>query len=149
MVLIIGKLIINDLNSSEYQKFVELSLLRLAQILSNLKIININKIIYTSSASVYSLDNDLKNSIQIYNGEKISGVTLHKIDHGIDTGSIIDNIKFKLKINTNAYENYLNLMKYSLKLLIKNFKIILKKTYTEKKQNHSRGSYYSRNSVEL
>ena len=29
---------LNDLNSSEYQKFVELSLLRLAQILSNLKI---------------------------------------------------------------------------------------------------------------
>ena len=117
------------------------------------KIININKF---RSKELFNFHFSLlpkyrgchTNFFQIYNGEKISGVTLHKIDHGIDTGSIIDNMKFKLKINTNAYENYLNLMKFSLKLLIKNFKIILKKTYTEKKQNHSRGSYYPRNSVD-
>jgi methionyl-tRNA formyltransferase len=87
------------------------------------------------------------NFFQIFNGEKYSGVTLHKIDKGIDTGSIIDNVKFRLKINNNAYQNYLDLMKNSLKLFKKNFKSILKKTYKEKKQNLKRGSYYSRNSI--
>ena len=38
-------------------------------------------------------------------------------------------------------------MKYSLKLLKKNFKSILKNTYIEKTQNLKKGSYYSRNSV--
>ena len=31
----------------------------------------------------------------IINGENYSGVTLHKIDNGIDTGDVIDQIKFK------------------------------------------------------
>ena len=87
------------------------------------------------------------NFFQIFNGEKYSGVTLHKIDKGIDTGSIIDNVKFRLKINNNAYQNYLDLMKNSLKLFKKNFKSILKKNNKEKKQNLKRGSYYSRNSI--
>jgi len=87
------------------------------------------------------------NFFQIFNGEKFSGVTLHKIDAGIDTGSIIDNIKFRLKINNNAYQNYLDLMRYSLKLFKKNFKTILNKTYKERIQNLRKGSYYSRNSV--
>ena len=61
------------------------------------------------------------NFYQIFNGEKISGVTLHKIDSGIDTGDIIDNIAFKIKKNDTAYQNYLRLMRYSfyyLKLIL-------------------------------
>ena len=46
------------------------------------------------------------NFFQIYNGEKISGVTLHKIDNGIDTGPIIDQLKFSINKNSNAYKNY-------------------------------------------
>ena len=116
------------------------------------KIINIDKFI---SKELFNFHFSLlpkyrgchTNFFQIFNGEKYSGVTLHKIDTGIDTGSIIDNIKFRLKINNNAYQNYLDLMKYSLKLLKKNFKSILKNTYIEKTQNLKKGSYYSRNSV--
>ena len=36
------------------------------------------------------------NFYQIYNGEKFSGITLHKIDQGIDTGDIVDQLKFKI-----------------------------------------------------
>ena len=117
------------------------------------KIININKF---TSKELFNFHFSLlpkyrgchTNFFQIFNGEKFSGVTLHKIDAGIDTGSIIDNIKFQLKINNNAYQNYLDLMKYSLKLFKKNFKTILNKTYKEKIQNPKKGSYYSRNSVD-
>ena len=44
--------------------------------------------------------------------EKESGVTIHRIDNGIDTGPIIDQIKFSIKKNTNAYQNYLVLIRF-------------------------------------
>ena len=87
------------------------------------------------------------NFFQIYNGEKYSGVTLHKIDNGIDTGPIIDKIKFKIDINSNAYDNYLILMKSSVLLLKKNFNNILQKKYKSSKQKKDNSSYFSRKSV--
>ena len=87
------------------------------------------------------------NFFQIYNGEKYSGVTLHKIDKGIDTGPIIDQIKFKININTNAYDNYFILMNNSLRLLKKNFNNISKKKYKTTVQKLDKGSYYSKKSV--
>jgi len=87
------------------------------------------------------------NFFQIFNGEKNSGVTLHKIDNGIDTGPIINQIKFRIDINTNAYENYFILMKYSVKLLKKNFSNILQNKYKTRKQKINKGSYFSKKSV--
>ena len=87
------------------------------------------------------------NFYQIFNGEKYSGVTLHKIDNGIDTGPIINQIKFKININTNAYENYFILMKNSVILLKKNFINILQKKYKSRKQKINKGSYFSKKSV--
>ena len=87
------------------------------------------------------------NFFQILKGEKYSGVTLHEIDDGIDTGPIIDTIKFPIKKNTNAFMNYLNLMKYSLKLLKNNFRKLLKHNYKKRKQLLNKGSYFSRSSV--
>jgi len=69
---------LNQLKPNEYKKFVELSLVKLTEILSNLKTKNINKIIYTSSASVYSLSEQLdefkldKNNRKIYASFKYS-----------------------------------------------------------------------------
>ncbi len=87
------------------------------------------------------------NFYQIFNGEKYSGVTLHRIDNGIDTGPIIDQIKFKIKINDNAYDNYITLMKKSVSLLKKNFKNILQKNYKSRNQKINNGSYYSKKSL--
>ncbi len=88
------------------------------------------------------------NFLQIYNGEKYSGVTLHKIDNGIDTGDIIDQIKFKIKINDTAYNNYIKLMKFSIKLFKRNFNKIANKKYRTRKQILSNGNYFSRKSVD-
>ena len=88
------------------------------------------------------------NFYQILNGEKISGVTLHKIDSGIDTGDIVDSITFKIKINDTAYKNYLRLMKYSFLLFKTNFNKIIKGNFKLKKQNLENGSYFSRQSVD-
>jgi methionyl-tRNA formyltransferase len=87
------------------------------------------------------------NFYQILNGEKISGVTLHIIDNGIDSGNIIDKIKFKIPINRTAFENYKVLLDKSVRLFKKNFLKIIKDKYTSKKQNLKKGSYYSRKSV--
>ncbi len=87
------------------------------------------------------------NFYQMFNGEKISGVTLHKIDSGIDTGDIVDNITFKIKKNDTAYQNYLRLMRYSLLLFKTNFNRIIRGNYKLKKQNLKKGSYFSRESV--
>ncbi len=87
------------------------------------------------------------NFFQIYNGEKFSGVTLHKINKGIDTGPIIDQIKFTINKNSNAFDNYNNLMKTAVKLLKKNFKRLLNNRYNTRKQVLKKGSYYSRKSV--
>lgn len=88
------------------------------------------------------------NYYQILNGEKKTGVTLHKIDKGIDTGNIISNVQFGISINTTAYENYLKLLKKSFFLFKINIGKILKDKYSVKKQNLDKGSYFSRKSVD-
>lgn len=87
------------------------------------------------------------NYLQIKNGEKKSGVTLHKIDGGIDTGDIIDQLKFKLDLNTNAFQNYNQLMNYSLRIFKKNFSQIMQKKYKLKKQINSLSTYFNRSFV--
>jgi len=87
------------------------------------------------------------NFYQIYKGERYSGVTLHKINNGIDEGDIIDQKKFKVKINDTAFDNYFKLMKCSVILFKRNIVNIIKTKYNTKKQNLSKGDYYSRSSV--
>ena len=87
------------------------------------------------------------NFLQVFNGEKYSGVTLHQIDKGIDTGKILYKSKFKIKINDTGYNNYLRLMAESLKLFKKKLNNIIQKKYKYKKQNLKKGSYFNRKSV--
>ena len=88
------------------------------------------------------------NFFQIYYGEKKSGVTLHKIDNGIDTGPILSNIEYKISVNDNAFKNYKRLMKTSFLLYKKNFVKIIKKKYKERNQNDKKSTYFSRNSID-
>ena len=53
---------LNNLKPNDYKEFVDLSLVKLVEILSNLQSKSINKIIYTSSSSVYNLDDGLRDS---------------------------------------------------------------------------------------
>ena len=116
------------------------------------KIININKF---KSKNLFNLHFSLlpkyrgchTNFMQINKGENFSGVTLHKIDKGIDTGDIVDQIKFKIRINDTAYDNYLRLMKFSTTLFKKNLFRILNNKYYLKKQKLTDGSYYNRKTI--
>ena len=88
------------------------------------------------------------NFLQVYHGEKYSGVTLHKINNGIDEGDIIDQKKFMIKLNDTAYDNYFKLMKCSVLVFKKNINKIIKSKYNTKKQKLSSGHYYTRGSVD-
>ena len=52
---------LNDLSPKQYENFINDSVLNLVKILNKINLKNVNKIIYTSSSSVYSLEGNLKN----------------------------------------------------------------------------------------
>lgn len=85
----------------------------------------------------------------IIRGENKSGVTLHCIDAGIDTGDIIAQDIFDIDINDtarNLYQKYLdngfNLFKNTIDDLIEN-------RYRKYRQSNLNSSYYSRGSIDF
>ena len=89
------------------------------------------------------------NFVQLYNGEKYSGVTLHEIDNSIDGGPIISQMKFKIRKNHTAQENYIRLMNTAVKLFKCRIGDILYDDYKSKPQDEKlAGKYYDRNSVD-
>tara|TARA_B100000795_G_scaffold241191_1_gene203812 strand:+ start:1004 stop:2206 length:1203 start_codon:yes stop_codon:yes gene_type:complete len=85
----------------------------------------------------------------ILNGEKFSGITLHKIDLGIDTGNIISQIKINLKDEMTSRDLYVRSLQESKMLLKQNLNSILNQTYTEKKQQTRDSTYFSKKSVDF
>ena len=83
----------------------------------------------------------------IINGEKITGVTLHKIDNGIDTGEIILQKSFKISLNDNAETIFLKYIKYGILLFKEGINKLLLNKYLFKKQDSANSTYYSRNSL--
>ena len=63
------------------------------------------------------------NYFQILEWVNFSGVTLHLIDKGIDTGNIIDVTKFNINKNDTAYDKLFKLIKKSSFLFKKNIRI--------------------------
>lgn len=86
-------------------------------------------------------------AIPILNGEKYSGVTLHEIDSGIDTGDILFQRKFSIK-NLNCEQLYNEYCNQGLKLLTQNFFNILNKNYSKTKQNIIKSTYFSKKTID-
>jgi methionyl-tRNA formyltransferase len=80
-------------------------------------------------------------------GEKETGVTLHKIDAGIDTGEIIDRIKFSIKISDTCRDLYFKYMDYGEKIFQKNINLVLSDNYSLSPQKAKRSTYFSKNSI--
>lgn len=82
----------------------------------------------------------------ILHGKTDSGVTFHKIDSGIDTGNIIDQIHFDINGFTSRtlYERKL---KIGVELFEKHFETILSSKYFSFPQKSSNSTYYSKNSI--
>jgi methionyl-tRNA formyltransferase len=87
-------------------------------------------------------------AIPILNGEKYSGVTLHKIDAGIDTGDIIAQNTFAIDKEDTARDLYLKYIKHGTNLVIDNIHNLIKGEINATKQEINESSYYGRNSLD-
>ncbi len=83
----------------------------------------------------------------LLNGTNSSGVTLHKIDEGIDTGEIIDQVSFNIQKIDSARELYFEYLKHSKLLISKNLIALVNNSYKATPQTSNGSSYYSKNSI--
>ncbi|TQR33748.1 hypothetical protein DMB92_02360 [Campylobacter sp. MIT 99-7217] len=82
-------------------------------------------------------------------GEKDSGVTLHKINDGIDTGDIIAQKIFDIDINDTARHLYFKYLNNGFCLFKENIEKLLSQNYQTLKQNVISSSYYSKADVDF
>ena len=84
----------------------------------------------------------------ILNGEHYSGVTLHLIDAGIDTGDIIDQQQFEIEDSDDCKDIYLKYIKYGTEVVLKNIDDLIWNRAMARAQSVQDSSYYSRKSLD-
>lgn len=87
-------------------------------------------------------------ALPILYGESYTGVTLHCIDSGIDTGDIIDQKKIRIANRETAYSLYHKFLEKGTNLVIKNIDKLLKGNYSCYPQSSVGSSYYSKNAID-
>lgn len=85
----------------------------------------------------------------ILNYEKESGVTLHEIDAGIDTGPIVAQKKFSILDSDRASDLYCSYLKYGYELFTENFANVLFGHMASRDQSRDSSTYYSKSSLDL
>ena len=86
----------------------------------------------------------------ILNNEKITGVTFHKIDKGIDTGDIIAQKEFEIDLMDNARDIYHKYIRNGILLVKQCLEKLLKNEFIESKpQNLRESSYFSKNIIDF
>lgn len=85
----------------------------------------------------------------IRNMDKFSGVTLHKIDNGIDTGDIIDQIQFKIPLKSTSKDLFELHNSFGFEIIKKNIQSLIDGNYKSFPQSFEYSSYYSRNSFQF
>jgi methionyl-tRNA formyltransferase len=81
-------------------------------------------------------------------GETESGVTLHRIDAGIDTGDIVDQIRFPIGPEDTAYDLYLGYIEHGTRLFKSNAASLLAGRYECRPQPASGASYFAKASID-
>lgn len=84
----------------------------------------------------------------ILHGKGYSGVTLHKIDSGIDTGDIIDQVKFEINDDTCG-DLYYKYLKNGTDLVKEHLTNLLNDEYTSSKQSLSNSTYFNNTSFDF
>jgi methionyl-tRNA formyltransferase len=83
----------------------------------------------------------------LLNGEITSGVTLHLIDNGIDSGPIIDQLSFNIEDDLSSEGLYDKYLKYGELIFQRNIKSLIRNTFSVKPQDHALSTYYSKKSI--
>ena len=84
----------------------------------------------------------------ILNGEEYAGVTLHKMDQGIDTGDIIAQKRFRLSPNETSFSLYTKLIEEGTKLVIKHVDRLIAHRFKANPQSAIGSTYYSKKSID-
>ena len=160
----------NDKGLNTFQKsfklFCQLNDIR---ILKLEELYNIKDLIFLSLEFDQIIKTNLFNSTYLYNihfsllpkykgmytsalpilfGENETGVTLHKIDNGIDTGDIIAQKVIGIDNFLTAEELYSNYISEGIELIIKNIDNILLNKIILSPQSSLNSSYYSKNTID-
>ena len=84
----------------------------------------------------------------ILNGEEYVGVTLHKMEAGIDTGDIIAQKRFKLSSKETSFSLYSKLIAEGTKFVVKHIDSIITNRYKAYPQPAIGSTYYSKKSID-
>lgn len=87
-------------------------------------------------------------ALPILHGEKQSGVTLHEIDEGIDTGKIIAQVSFDLDDKMTSRDLYLRYIAEGTALLKRNLVNLLSGNYQAYEQPIQGASYFSKKEID-
>jgi methionyl-tRNA formyltransferase len=85
----------------------------------------------------------------ILNNESTSGVTMHRIDRGIDTGDIVAKRVFPISPSWTARDLYCHYVKEAGKLFIQYFSRVVNGDFFSTPQSCQNASYYSRASIDF
>ena len=85
----------------------------------------------------------------LLNDEEVTGVTLHEIDSGIDTGSIIDQLEISISEYDRASDLYKKYLSYSFELFKSRFDEIIGGEIYSKLQPKKASTYYSKKSIDF
>lgn len=87
--------------------------------------------------------------VPILKGESSSGVTLHCIDNGIDTGDIIAQKIFSIDLQDTARDLYFKYLEQGFILLQENLDSLLGGNFQCTKQDFRESSYFSRTEIDV
>lgn len=87
-------------------------------------------------------------ALALLNGEHSTGVTLHVIRDGIDTGEIIGQKEFIIDKQDNCLDVYKKLLEYGTKIVVDNIDNLLNNNYTYTKQDEKYSTYYSSDAID-
>lgn len=86
--------------------------------------------------------------LPIIYGETNSGVTLHKIDRGIDTGPIIDQLIFSIDRDDTARDLYAKYVTNGIELFRSNIVRLIEGKFVETEQPPEGATYWSRKAID-
>lgn len=86
-------------------------------------------------------------ALPILFGEKESGVTLHKIDRGIDTGAIIAQRVVAIAEEDICRDLYLKYIKSGTEMMLEYIEVLLEGTETAVPQERQEATYFSKDAV--
>lgn len=117
------------------------------------KIISPNKFVNANLYNIHfsnlpSYKGMYTSALPLLNGEKSSGVTLHHINAGIDTGDIIDQIQFPISDSDTARDLYDKYLLHSKILLRKNIAKLLSGEVISYPQSTKGSTYYSKKAID-